>query len=55
MGWLARRGKSREERDRVYRHARSTISSRNKMKLLEKVTWFREKRKREEDEDEIFL
>ena len=36
-----------------YGYSRSTLASRNKKKLLEKVTWFREKRKRDEEEDEI--
>ena len=48
-----RKGQRREREGRgYYRHARSTLSSRDKKKLLDKVTWFRGKRKRDEDEDE---
>ena len=52
VGW--RRKVQRREREGrgYYRHARSTLSSRDKKKLLDKVTWFRGKRKRDEDEDE---
>jgi hypothetical protein len=35
-----------------YRHASSTLSQRNKKKLLEKTTWYREKRKRAEGEED---
>ena len=35
-----------------YRHARSTLRQRNKKKLLEKTTWYREKRKRAEGEED---
>ena len=53
VGWKRKIQRREREGRGYYRHARSTLARRNKKKLLEKVTWFREKRKRDEEEDEI--
>jgi hypothetical protein len=34
-----------------YRHAKSTLKARSKKTLLERTTWFREKRKRSDIDD----
>ena len=53
LGWQ-RKIRRREEEGRIYRSARSTLPIRCRKKLLEKTSWYKQKRKREEDEvDEI--
>ena len=48
-GWQ-RKMKRREEEGRIYRSARSTLSIRCRKKLLEKTSWYKAKRKREDEE-----
>ena len=57
VGWKRKVQRREREGRGFYRHAKSTLRQRNKKKLLAKTTWFRDKRKREEDaeEDEIQL
>ena len=52
VGW--RRKVERREREGrgFYRLAKSTLAQRNSKKLTEKVTWFRGKRKREDEEED---
>ena len=45
VGWRRKIQRREREGRGYYRHAKSTLAGRNKKKLLEKVTWFREKRK----------
>ena len=52
IGWKRKILRREREQQGFYRHGKSTLKSRNKKKLLEKTTWFRE-RKRSEMEDEM--
>ena len=55
-GWQRKILRREREAKGFYRHARSTLKSRNKKKLVEKTTWFRDRdRDEEEEENEMHL
>ena len=51
LGWRRKIARRIQEGKLFYRSAASTLKLRGKKKLLEKVTWYRTKRKREDDAD----
>ena len=51
-GWLRKQARRRREGQPFYRSARSTLAGRTKKKLTEKATWYKQKRKAEEMEDD---
>jgi hypothetical protein len=52
LGWKRKIKRREQEGTDFYRSARSTLAGRCRKKLLEKVTWYKTKRKREGEEDE---
>ena len=51
LGWIRKINRRIQERVPFYRSAASTLKTRCKKKIMEKVSWHREKRKREDDTD----
>ena len=51
LGWIRKINRRIQERVPFYRSAASTLKTRCKKKIMEKVSWYREKRKRENDKD----
>ena len=52
-GWKSKIARREREKRGFYRHAKSTLKMRNKKKLLENTTWFRERKRSEEDQGEM--
>ena len=53
-GWQRKVLRREREAKGFYRHARTTLKARNKKKLTEKTTWFKD-REEDEEEDEMHL
>ena len=51
LGWLRKIERRKKEKTPFYRSAKSTLKQRCKKKILEKTTWYKNKRKREDDGD----
>ena len=51
LGWKRKIKRREQEGTELYRSARSTLAGRCRKKLLEKVTWYKTKRKRDGDEE----
>ena len=51
LGWLRKIERRKKEGTPFYRSARSTLRQRCKKKIMEKTTWYKTKRKREDDGD----
>ena len=49
LGWLRKIERRKKEGTPFYRSARSTLRQRCKKKIMEKTTWYKTKRKREDD------
>ena len=55
LGWKRKVARRKADGQDFYRSGQSTLPGRCKKKLLEKVTWFKEKRKRDAEDEEIQL
>ena len=53
VGWRRKQARRKTSGEDFYRSGKSTLSGRCRRKLMEKTTWYKPKRKREEEDDEF--